>query len=384
MINLPLPTKLESSKSQLLFNSLKKEIKNDNGLISFSKFMDIVLYHAEFGYYTGNQEKFGIGGDFITAPMISDIFAETFLSVFNKIFSASSAQVLELGAGNAFFAKDLLLSAELSAIHIDTYYILEISQHSIKKQKTFLKSSLSSDAFKKVQWISELPEKFKGVIFANEFLDALPIDLFEIKVDGVYEKKITLDKNTLAWAYAKNYSEGLSNKFELLGKLPGYIYEYSNKLILCIEKVCNCLDTGEIFFVDYGFAIDEYFHHDRHEGTLMCHYKHFAHTNPLIFLGCQDITTHINFSQVADIAIKNKMDIDGFTSQANFLINAGIINLLNKYDPSDIFEFTKKTSAVHKLLSPAEMGDLIKVLGISKNLEGTSIGFSRNDKSFQL
>ncbi|MGE4596713.1 MAG: class I SAM-dependent methyltransferase, partial [Methylophilaceae bacterium] len=101
MINLPLPTKLESSKSQLLFTSLKKEIKNDNGLISFSKFMDIVLYHAEFGYYTGNQEKFGIGGDFITAPMISDIFAETFLSVFNKIVLASSAQVLELGAGNA-------------------------------------------------------------------------------------------------------------------------------------------------------------------------------------------------------------------------------------------------------------------------------------------
>ena len=384
MTNLPSLSQLEESVHDALNHMLKKEIIQSGGSISFSLLMDIVLYDEEHGYYTGNKEQFGESGDFITAPMISNIFTRCFLNSFKENFLHLPSSILELGAGNGQFAVDLMIAAEKNNIVIDQYLIYEISNNLVKRQQKILQKNLSKEIFSKVVWVSKIPERFEGIIFANEFLDAFPTNIYEIKNKQIYERKVGIENNQLDWKIDSNPSPELESFIDKKDLPTGYIFEYSKKLDDWLKDFFKTIKKAMVFFVDYGFCQSELFHQDRMEGTLMCHYKHYAHTNPFAFLGAQDITWHINFSHISRLAKSAGCTVGGFVSQANFLMNTGALDFLGEHDPNNILDFKIQTNAFQKLTSPAEMGDLVKVIGIIKNTEASLIGFNKNDRKFQL
>jgi len=384
MNKLPIQTKTEVKIHNKLVKKLKKLSKLNDNWVPFSVFMETVLYDPEHGYYIRKQENFGELGDFITAPMISDFFAQTFLKQFYEIFKKTTSIILEIGPGNGFFCRDILQSSEDEGIQIDKYYLMEIGVQSKKKQKVMLKKCLSDSAYRKIKWVKEVPDSFSGVVFMNELLDALPVDIFKVRDKKLYQKGLSFEDQYLTWSY-KDELLSLDIIKDQIDNLPeGYIFEHSFEYEKLIKELNAKITKGAIFIVDYGFANHEYFHPDRSEGTLMCHYRHFSHSDPLINLGSQDITSHVNFSYLAELCNRNNFLIEGFLSQANFLINSRILDCLNKYDPNDSLNFTKKTTELQKLLSPAEMGDLFKVMVLSKNID-IDLGCSQTqDKSFQL
>ena len=384
MTNLPSLSQLEESVHDALNQRLKKEIIQSGGSISFSLLMDIVLYDKEHGYYTGNKEQFGESGDFITAPMISNIFTRCFLNSFKENFLHLPSSILELGAGNGQFAVDLMIAAEKNNTVIDQYLIYEISNNLVKRQQKILQKNLSKEIFSKVVWVSKIPERFEGIIFANEFLDAFPTNIYEIKNKQIYERKVGIENNQLDWKIDSNPSPELESFIDKKDLPTGYIFEYSKKLDDWLKDFFKTIKKAMVFFVDYGFCQSELFHQDRMEGTLMCHYKHYAHTNPFTFLGAQDITWHINFSHISRLAKSAGCTVGGFVSQANFLMNTGALDFLGEHNPNNILDFKIQTNAFQKLTSPAEMGDLVKVIGIIKNTEASLIGFNKNDRKFQL
>ena len=384
MTNLPSLSQLEESVHDALNQRLKKEIIQSGGSISFSLLMDTVLYDKEHGYYTGNKEQFGDSGDFITAPMISNIFTRCFLNAFKENFLHLPSSILELGAGNGQFAVDLMIAAEKNNIVIDQYLIYEISNNLVKRQQKILKENLSKEIFSKVVWVSKIPERFEGIIFANEFLDAFPTNIYEIKNKQIYERKVGIENNQLDWKIDSNPSPELESFIDKKDLPTGYIFEYSKKLDDWLKDFFKIIKKAIVFFVDYGFCQSELFHQDRMEGTLMCHYKHYAHTNPFAFLGVQDITWHINFSHISRLAKSEGCTVGGFVSQANFLMNTGALDFLGEHNPNNILDFKIQTNAFQKLTSPAEMGDLVKVIGITKNTELSLFGFNKNDRKFQL
>jgi SAM-dependent MidA family methyltransferase len=384
MTSLPSLSQLEKSVHDALNKRLKKEIIQSGGSISFSLLMSIVLYDEEHGYYTGFKEQFGESGDFITAPMISNIFTRCFLNSFKENFLHLPSSILELGAGNGQFAVDLLIAAEKKNIVIDQYLIYEISKNLVKRQQKVLQKELSKEIFSKVVWISEIPENFEGIIFANEFLDAFPTNIYEIKNKQIYERKVGIKNNQLDWKIDDKPNLELESTINVEDLPIGYIFEYSRNLDDWLKAFFKIIKKAMIFLVDYGFCQNELFHQDRKEGTLMCHYKHYAHNNPLAFLGAQDITWHINFSHISRIAKSAGCRVGGFVSQANFLINTGALDFLSEHDPNNISNFKIQTNAFQRLTSPAEMGDLVKVIGIIKNTEASLLGFNKNDRKFQL
>ncbi|MDC0542808.1 SAM-dependent methyltransferase [Methylophilaceae bacterium] len=384
MTNLPSPSKLEESVHDALNQRLKKEIIQSGGSISFSLLMDIVLYDEEHGYYTGYKEQFGESGDFITAPMISNIFTRCFLNSFKENFLHLPSLILELGAGNGQFAVDLLIAAEKNNIVINQYFIYEISKNLVKRQQKVLQKELSKEIFSKVVWVSEIPENFEGIIFANEFLDAFPTNIYEVKNKQIYERKVGIENNQLNWKRDDKPNLELESTIDIENLPTGYIFEYSKNLDEWLKTFFKTIKKAMIFFVDYGFCQNELFHQDRMEGTLMCHYKHYAHTNPFAFLGAQDITWHVNFSHISRLAKSAGCKVSGFVSQANFLINTGALDFLSEHDPNNISDFKIHTNAFQRLTSPAEMGDLVKVIGIIKNTDASLFGFNNNDRKFQL
>ena len=277
-----------------------------------------------------------------------------------------------------------MIAANKSNIKITQYFIYEISKTSIKKQKKRFQKNLTKETLSKISWVSEIPKNYDGIIFANEFLDAFPTDIYEVRDKNIYEREVSFKNNQFEWQLNEKPISN-SKHYPDITNLPcGYIFEYSKKLIQWLNEFFYKINKSQIFFVDYGFCERELFHQDRMEGTLMCHYKHYAHDDPFKFLGTQDITWHIDFSQIAKIAKNHGFKIDGFVSQANFLINSGALDLLAEYDPNNISEFKMQTNAFQKLVSPAEMGDLIKVLGISKNIDLNTMSFKKNNRKFQL
>jgi len=383
MTKLPLPTQTEIQTHNILVEKLREYSEANDNWISFSKFMEVVLYDKADGYYIKKNDNFGVQGDFITAPMISNLFAETFLMQFQLIFNHTNSIILECGPGNGFFCRDIMLAAKHRKIQIDRYYLLEVGIESVKKQKKILQECLTKSDYKKIQWVNEIPVQFDGVVFMNEFIDALPIDIFLKKNKKIVEKGLTFDNGRLIWKY-KNILP-LTIPSEWLSNLKtDYLFEHSSQYEKWIKQLDTSIYRGAVIIADYGFSHHEFFHPDRHQGTIMCHYRHLAHFDPLVNLGSQDITSHVNFSYLAKLFSENNFLIEAFQSQANFLLNNGILRCLAKYDPHNTKEYLKKTMGLQKLLSPSEMGDLVKVLVISKNIEIDFSYLNSQDKSFQL
>lgn len=385
----PQPDSEAVAHSAALLSSIQALIARHGGWISFAQLMDAALYTPGLGYYSGGAKKFGLSGDFVTAPEISPLFAKTIARQAVQVLSSlktqnKQADILELGAGTGRFAKDLLL--ELSELEqLPTrYMILEVSAHLREVQQATLKSALPDDLMKRVVWLDGLPEGFDGLIFANEVLDALPVHIVKKALEGVSEMGVVSAHEGLAWQEKPASSPALKDFVDALNLMDGYTTEVCLAASGLVASLANSLQSGMLLMIDYGFSRAEYYHPQRNQGTLMCHYRHRSHGDPLVYLGLQDITAHVDFTRVAEAGVANGLELVGFVTQAQFLINAGITELLQSIPASDSANYLPLVASAQKLLSPAEMGDLFKVIAFEKNLDMPFIGFSSGDKSHTL
>lgn len=382
MPSMPIASEIEIQLSEQLKTKIIQSIHSNHGWISFDRFMELALYDPEFGYYTGSLRKFGEKGDFVTASEISSFFAKTLSIQFKEIFRSLDKNIIEIGAGSGKFALEVIQS--LDSENIDHYFILEISHSLRKHQYDLLIKHLPPHLFSKVLWIDEIPQEYRGIVFCNELLDALPVDLIK-KVSGVYcQKGVGLENDLFIWKDKPIIDLTIYDHINLESLPDDYLIEDAIHIKSWINKINESIAKGVVIIIDYGFNHSEYFHEQRSQGTLMCHFKHHAHDNPLIQVGIQDITSHVNFSYVAREASNIGLNINGFISQANFLINCGILELLEKVNIEDSALYMKSVSEIQKLLSPSEMGDLFKVMIIEKSMDINFIGLKNNNKVTKL
>jgi len=378
MPTMPIASEIEIQLSEQLKTKIIQAIHSNQGWISFDRFMEFALYDPEFGYYTGNLRKFGEKGDFVTASEISSFFAKTMCIQFEEIFLSLDKNIIEIGAGSGKFALEVIQS--LDSKKIDHYFILEISHSLRKHQYELLIKNLPPYLFGKVQWIDQIPQEYNGIIFCNELLDALPVDLIK-KSSGIpYQKGVGLENDLFIWKDKAIKDLSIYDHINLESLPDNYLAEDAIHIKSWINKISESISKGVVIIIDYGFNHSEYFHEQRSQGTLMCHFKHHAHDNPLIQVGIQDITSHVNFSYLAREASSKGLHINGFISQANFLINCGILELLEKVNIEDSVLYMKSVSEIQKLLSPSEMGDLFKVMTIEKNIDINLLGLKNNNK----
>ena len=381
---LPKPQAHDQALSQQLAYLIQQTIKNTGGYISFAQFMQMALYTPNLGYYSGGATKFGAAGDFITAPEMSPIFAKTIANQVAQVLVTTQGNVLELGAGSGKLATDLLLALQQLSALPKQYFVLEVSNHLRQIQFDYCLKNLPSELFKKIVWLETLPVSFVGLIVGNEVLDAVPAHIVQKTPQGWREQYI-------AWDEAKQTFFSLLKPLSvptmcthLPQNLPNdYITEVNPAANGLVNSLLACIKQGVLLLIDYGFNAAEYYHPQRNLGTLMCHYQHYAHSQPLINIGLQDITTHINFSAIAEAGVSQGHILAGFCSQAQFLINCGILDILQRLSAESL-GYMQQTAAVQKLLSPAEMGDLFKVMAFIKQLDVPLIGFKSGDKSHTL
>jgi SAM-dependent MidA family methyltransferase len=384
MSSMPIAPENELRLSERLKTKIIQSIVAAGGWISFNRFMEFALYDADFGYYSGSLRKFGEEGDFVTASEISSFFAKALCIQFKEIFQSLDKNIIEIGAGSGKFALEVIQSLEADSESINHYFILEISQSLRKQQYDLLIEQLPSNLFNKVQWINEIPKKYEGIIFCNELLDAFPIDLIKKNLGNYFQKGVGVENSEFIWKDKLIDDLFVYDQVNLESLPDNYLIEHSIHIKNWINQINQSFSKGILLIIDYGFNDKEYFHDQRAQGTLMCHFKHYAHDNPLIHLGIQDITSHVNFSYVAREASKLGLHVKGFISQANFLINCGILDLLEKVNIEDRALYMKSVSEIQKLLSPAEMGDLFKVMAIEKNIDIDFIGLKNNNKVTKL
>ena len=393
LIGLSLPEASAESLeySQQLSGLVQQEMAKAGGWMSFSDFMHMALYTPALGYYSGGLTKFGSdengGGDFVTAPQISPLFAQSLAQQVGQVLSSVSrdASVLELGAGTGKLAADLLLALDELNQLPNQYCILEVSDHLRQVQHETLQEKLPQALFGKVTWLDSLPNDFVGMILGNEVLDAIPVHLLVKKEGGLYERGVAFDDG-FQWQDKVLKSVDLADGLDV-DLLPNdYLTEVCPAANGLIQSLGAALKTGAVLMIDYGFAANEYYHPQRNEGTLMCHYQHYAHSDPLVYIGLQDVTAHVNFSAIAQAGLDGGLDFYGYCSQAQFLLNCGLLNFLAKESPDDIARYTPIAAGVQKLLSPSEMGDLFKVISFTKDLNDdlALLGFVEGDKSHTL
>ena len=385
---LPTASPTELAHSQALTDKIVQKIIESDGWINFATFMHMALYFPSLGYYSGGAKKFGKGGDFVTAPEISPLFAKTLARQAAQVLTEtrgdySIANILELGAGTGKLAAEMLVELQQLNTLPAQYFILEVSDHLRQIQREILQKKLSADLFNRVVWLDALPISFVGLIIGNEVLDAIPLHLMINTEAGLCERGVSFEKK-LIWQDKPLQKGKLYDEVSTYSLPNHYLTEVCPAAAGLINSLADCLKQGVILMLDYGFGAAEYYHPQRNQGTLMCHFQHYAHANPFINLGLQDITAHVNFSAIADVGIAQGLSLAGYCNQASFLINCGMLDILAEVSPSNMAIYAPLAAAAQKLLSPAEMGELFKVIAMTKAFEADLIGFKSGDKSHML
>ena len=380
--DLPIPGELAQQHSENLIELIKAEIEKNEGAISFQRYMELVLYAPGLGYYTAGSSKLGEEGDFVTAPEISPLFSQSLANSILPVIEADQI-ILEVGAGRGRMAADILVFLKQKNKLPKEYWILELSADLRQRQKQTVKETVP-DLIGRVKWLDELPDKFSGVVIANELLDAMPVQLFqknnnkinEVDVawkDGkfTYKLKSTDDANLIKRVNNIESESGFS--FE-----NGYVSEINFIAEEWIKSIAEKLQYGMIILIDYGFPRHEYYHAQRKQGTLMCHYRHRAHADPFVYPGLQDITAHVDFTAMADAALAANLKVTGYTNQMSFLMGAGLMELA-ELNNNDVKQQMDVAAQVKKLTLPHEMGELFKVIGFSKNCDVSLPAFEFRD-----
>ena len=382
---LPLPDALAQAHSEKLIALIKDEINHNEGAISFQKFMDLALYAPGLGYYAAGSIKLGKDGDFITAPEISPLFsralANAILPVLNQVHT-----ILEVGAGSGCMATDILLFLEEKNCLPEEYWILELSADLRARQRDTIEQE-APQLLDRVKWLDSLPEHFSAVVLGNELLDAMPVQLFQknSEANEFNEIKIVWENESFAYRLDRSDEPRLLQRLTDIENsigcnIPaGYISEINFAAEDWIKSIADRLKQGFILLVDYGFPRHEYYHPQRNQGTLMCHYRHRAHADPFVYPGLQDITAHVDFTAMADAALAAGLKVKGYTTQVNFLMGAGLAELAAAIEQSDMKKQMEVAAQIKKLTLPHEMGELFKVIGFSKNCDIDMPAFSFRD-----
>lgn len=386
--NLPMPDPVAQAHSKALVAEISHHIKKSGGKISFAEFMRLALYAPGLGYYSAGSQKFGKAGDFVTAPEISDLFGQCLARQCQQILTAlPGGDILELGAGSGKLAADLLQALHEMNLLPSHYYILEISADLRVRQQIYLRQTCPF-FINRIIWLDELPaEPLQGVIIANEVLDAMPVEQFKISKQGIQQCYITVQAEQFEYSWSEPQANLREASQVLSNKLPeplaiGYQSEVNLTLPGWIKSIEKSLKSGVILLIDYGFPNREYYHPARHMGTLMCHFRHHAHDNPLILCGLQDITAHVDFTLIAENAVKLGMQVSGFTTQAFFLVACGLLTLIN--EKLTTTEQLTISQQIKKLTLPTEMGELFKVMALSKNINCSLLGFAQHNMLMRL
>jgi SAM-dependent MidA family methyltransferase len=362
-----------------LANIIHDHITTSGGSISFARFMELALYHPQ-GYYQGADFTLGREGDFTTAPEISPLFAQCFAKQCQQIASQlNDNTILEIGAGTGAFACELLKSLAAKNALPNHYYIYDISPVLRTKQREYLAMHCAEHS-DRVTWIETMPTDFSGTIIANEVLDALPVCCFQIEKNSIYERVVTTNDGQFDWQTAPATGELLAAVTQLKTECSlseGYQSEICLQLPSFIHSLASSLTRGVILLADYGYGRREYYHPQRRHGTLTCFYQHRHHDNPLLLPGLQDITVHVDFTAVAEAAVAAGLEINGYTTQAAFLLANGLMTLADQQEQllSEPDRF-KLHQAIKTLTLPTEMGDLIKIMGLTKDCSLELSGFS--------
>lgn len=374
---LPIPSRDEAEHSLRLRDYIIDQIKANGGAIPFADFMHHALYARGLGYYSAGQRKFGADGDFVTAPEISSLFSVCIARFISTVLAElGGGDVLEAGPGTGVMACDMGLYWAEQRSQPSHYFMLEVSPELRERQQTQL-SQRSPDWARRVHWIDDLPRRgFRGVVVANEVLDAMPVHLF-VEQDGfVHERYVRSDERVFGWENAPLSAGPVWERVQAVAShwrngIPRPAV-YQSEINLAMEawltRAAAMLEQGMLLFFDYGYTQREYYHEQRAMGTLMCYYRHRAHTDPLIHPGLQDITASVDFSALANAALRLGLDVLCYTTQAHFLLSTGLGDTLVEDNCSSDTQRWQRAQQAKKLIMPGEMGELVKVLVLGKNV----------------
>ncbi|MBA5607996.1 SAM-dependent methyltransferase [Duganella sp. FT3S] len=372
-MSLPAPTPDALAASHALQHRIAADIERHAGAISFARYMELALYAPDLGYYSGGAAKLGKDGDFTTAPELSSLFGAALAQVAAAIIAQSAPRILEFGAGTGKLAYDVLTELAAAGVAVERYAIVDLSGELRARQRETLRE------FPQVEWLDTLPEAWDGVVLANEVLDAMPVQLVRKTAAGWRELLVTVEEGRFAYveaapdaALAAQVERQIVSHIARPDELPdGYTTEVHGAACGFMASLAAMLARGAggaAILLDYGFPAHEYYLGQREAGTLMCHYRHHAHPDPFYHPGLQDITAHVDFTAMALAAQDGGADVLGYMNQAGFLIGAGIGELLLRTDPADARRYLPQANALQKLVSPAEMGELFKVLVVGHNV----------------
>lgn len=388
--NLPALTPAAQEHSDAAAAHLRATVATHGGWLSFDHWMAQALYAPGLGYYAAGNVKLAEAdgdvrapaGDFVTAPQLTPLFARTLARQAAQVLRQTQTDaVLEFGAGTGALAEGVLRELDAMGLDQTRYLILEVSADLRARQAERL--AAFGD---RVQWLDALPQRFAGCVLANEVLDAMPVSIFRWSEAGeVLERGVAVDAaQGFVWEDRPAPPALAAAVAARMPALPGYVSEINLQGEAWIAAMGGWLERGAALLLDYGFPRSEYYHPQRAGGTLMCHLRHHAHGDPFTAPGLQDITAHVDFTAMADAALEAGMQVLGYTSQARFLMNAGLMDLLAQLDPSDVQQYAQAVAPVQKLLSESEMGELFKVLAVGRGITEPLAGFSRGDRLGKL
>jgi len=360
------------SHSALVLENLVKEIKANQGWISFEDFFNFVMYKPELGYYSAGAKKLGVSGDFTTSPEISRLFGKTIANqVVTLLNNFESPSIIEIGAGSGRLAYDIIDSLINRKIDFDKYYILEVSADFRERQEQEL-ALLPGKVFEKIIWLDSILEKpIDGIVIGNEVIDALPFKRFTIIDNTVHEIGATIKNGELTES-ARVADKKLAEEVRLIEKALNRDFEqnYTSEIRFNIGQwlngISSMLKSGAILFIDYGYSRKEYYAEDRKNGSMICHYRNTAHENPFLNLGVQDISASVEFTLLAEKALEGHLEVGLFTSQSDFLINGNILGELDKIEDDSLR--IKLTQEIKQLLMPSQMGQIFKCMMLYRNI----------------
>jgi len=345
------------------------------------------LHAPGLGYYAAGNTKFGSElptGDFTTAPEMTPVFGRVLArQVAQVLQSTGTHDVLEFGAGTGALAAAIIPALQELGMDVK-YQILELSPDLAQRQAERLAPFGTA-----VSWLDRLPEQFEGCVLANEVLDAMPVTLFRWDEAGqAMELGVCAAAGSeppFRWTERQAPIELARILGERMPPLPGYRSEINLQAEAWMRELGGWLKSGAALLIDYGFPQREYYHPQRDSGTLMCHFRHHGHDQPLVLAGIQDITAHVDFTAMADAALAGGLDVLGYTTQARFLLNSGLPEILQaEMGRGESAAMQATLSAVQKLVSEAEMGELFKVLAVGRNMDPPLLGFVQGDRRGSL
>lgn len=383
---LPPPGADAAAASAALERIIASEIIACDGWMSFARYMELTMYAPGLGYYSGGAHKFGSaesGGDFVTAPEITPLFGQTLARQVAQVMAASSPQVIEAGAGSGRLAADLLLTlTELNSLP-ERYEILELSGELRARQQATLRAEVPQ-LFDRVIWLDELPEHFSGCLVGNEVLDAMPTHQVHWADGEVFEGGVSLLDGRLT-AAERAAPPALKAAAAATPVSAHFRSEISLASRVWISELSRRLQRGALILIDYGMPAHQLYHPGREGGSIRCHYRHRVHDDPFWFPGLSDITSHVDFTAVAEAAYAAGLAVAGYTTQAMFLMNCGIGEVLAKVGAEGTAaEAYRAQVSAQRLISPTEMGELFKVIALTRGIDVPLLGFKNGDRTHAL